>query len=78
LEAFQELGVEKNTLGTHSCRKGAITIVSTGCTVSPPMVSICLRAGWTLDNVKDRYIHYDKAGDQFCGQCVTGISINNK
>jgi len=72
------LGVEKNTLGTHSCRKGAITVVSTGCTVSPPIASICLRAGWTLGTIKDRYIHYNKAGDQFCGRCVTGISSLKK
>ena len=72
------MGVENNTLGTHSCRKGAITIVATGCTVSPPMASICLRAGWSLGSVKDRYIHYGKSGDQFCGRCVTGISSLKK
>ena len=72
------MGVEKNTLRTHSCRKGAITVVSTGCTVSPPIASICLRAGWTLGTIKDRYIHYNKAGDQFCGRCVTGISSLKK
>ena len=72
------MGVEKNTLGTHSCRKGAITVVSTGCTVLPPITSICLRAGWTLGTIKDRYIHYNKAGDQFCGRCVTGISSLKK
>ena len=25
-------------------------------------------------NVKDRYIHYEKYGDQFCGKSVIGIS----
>ena len=24
--------------------------------------------------MKDKYIHYKKAGDQFCGRSVTGIS----
>ena len=66
------------TLGSHSSRKGAITVVSTGCTASPPMASICLRAGWSMDNVKDRYIHYKKVGDQYCGHCVTGISLMTK
>ena len=28
--------------------------------------------------VKDRYIHYEKAGDQFCGRCATGISTLSK
>ena len=41
---FQSLGVAPRSLGSHSCRKGAISLVSSGCTVSPPMASICLRA----------------------------------
>ena len=39
---------------------------------------VCLRAGWTLGTIKDRYIHSNKAGDQFCGRCVTGISSLKK
>ena len=78
LDEFRALGVDEHTLGSHSCRKGAITVISTGCTVSPPMASICLRAGWSMGNVKDRYIHYEKAGDQFCGRCVTGLSSLKK
>ena len=31
-----------------------------------------------MGNVKDRYIHYEKAGDQFCGRSVTGISSMTK
>ena len=61
-------------LGSRSTRKGSITLVCSGCTVSPPMSSICLRACWSMGNVKDRYIHYKKSGDQFCGRSVTGIS----
>ena len=32
---FEALGVKEGELGLHSCRKGAITLVSDGCTVSP-------------------------------------------
>ena len=78
LAAFEALGVEEGTLGSHSTRKGAITMVSTGCTVSPPMAAICLRACWSMGPVKDRYIHYEKAGDQFVGRTVTGISSLTK
>ena len=77
-DEFRLLGVDDKSLGSHSTRKGAITVVSTGCTVSPPMASICLRAGWSMGNVKDRYIHYEKAGDQYCGRAVTGISSLTK
>ena len=40
----------------------------------PPMSSICLQACWSMGNVKDRYINYEKSGYQFCGRSVTGIS----
>ena len=53
-------------------------MVATGCTVLPPMASICLRAAWSMGNVKDRYIHYGEAGDQFTGRCCTGISSLTK
>lgn len=75
---FRQLGVNPGDLGSHSTRKGAITLVSSGCTVSPPMASICLRACWSMGPVKERYIHYEKAGDQFCGRSVTGISSLTK
>ena len=38
------------------------------------MASICLRACWSMGSIKDRYIHYEKAGDEFVGRTVTGIS----
>ena len=77
-DLFENLGVNEGELGSHSTRKGAITLVSAGCTVSPPMAAICLRAGWSMGPVKDRYIHYEKAGDQFVGRCATGISSLGK
>ena len=77
-ELFEANGVREGDLGSHSCRKGAITLVSAGCTVSPPMAAICLRAGWSMGPVKDRYIHYEKARDQFVGRCATGISSLGK
>ena len=77
-ETFRALGVEEKSLGSHSCRKGAITLCSSGCTVSPPMAAICLRACWSMGPVKDRYIHYEKAGDQFCGRTAIAISSLTK
>ena len=68
------MGVKPGDLGSHFTRKGSITIVCSGCTVSPPMSSIFLRACWIMGNVKDRYTHYKKAGDQCFGRSVTGIS----
>ena len=73
-DRFQALGVEKGMLGAHSIIKEDTTIVATGCTVSLPMASIFLRDGWIMRPIKDQYIHYEKAGDEFVGRYVTGIS----
>ena len=70
---LQELGVEDGDLGTHSCRKGVATMVAAGCTVSPPIVSICVRAGWVMGGVKDRYLKRESAGDQYVGRCAAGL-----
>ena len=75
LEEFQYLGVDKGKLGSHYVSKGVIKIVSNGCTVSTPMDSIYLRACWIMGTIKDRYIQYEKAGDQFVGRSVTGIFV---
>ena len=68
------LGVDPNDLGSHSTRKGSATLVASGCIVSPPHSSLCLRVGWSMGSVKDRYIHHESAGDQFVGRTVTGLS----
>jgi len=70
---FEAMGVDIDNIGSHSGRKGSATRCSTGCTVSPPMASICLRAGWSMGPVRERYIHYEKAGDQFVGRTVCGL-----
>ncbi|RHY41911.1 hypothetical protein DYB26_009688 [Aphanomyces astaci] len=64
-------------IGIHSIRKGASTFVSAGSTVGPSFVSICLRCGWSLGSVFERYMHYERAGDQFVGRVVAGLPFNN-
>ena len=44
-------------------------MVGSGCTVSHPIVTICLRAGWVMGGVKDRYLKYASDGDQYSGCC---------
>ena len=74
-DELARLGVEPGDLGSHSARKGACSFASAGCTVSPPMASICLRACWSMGPVKERYLHYEKAGDQFLGRAVSGLNM---
>ena len=59
-ETFHIIGLEEHLLGSHLCRKGAITLCSSGCTVSPSMASIYLRDCWSMGPVEDRYIHLQK------------------
>ena len=57
------LGAKKSDIGTHSARKGAPTYVLS-MPGGPSPVSTFLRAGWSLGNVKDRYIFEGEGGDQ--------------
>jgi hypothetical protein len=40
-------------------------MVAAGCTVSPPIVSFCICAGWVMGRVKEKYIKYEAAGNQY-------------
>jgi hypothetical protein len=69
-DEFFALGINPGDFGSHSARKGASSHACSGTTVSPPIVSICLRAMWSLGHVKERYLQYEKAGDQYLGRVV--------
>ena len=73
-----KLGVKEGDLGTHSSRKGVVTYVASGCTVSPPIIAIFLRAGWVLGGVKDKYFKHEKAADQYVGRCAACLDQNDK
>ena len=38
--------------------------------------SLCLRAGWSLDDVKDKYLSHENTGDQYVGCCALGPSAD--
>eukprot|EP00804_Cyclotella_cryptica_P006115 CCRYP_010730-RA/>CCRYP_010730-RA protein AED:0.34 eAED:0.34 QI:0/0/0/1/1/1/2/0/216 len=77
MEAEDLQGYEANDFGSHSARKGVATWVAGGCTVSPPIVALCLRAGWSLGGVKDRYLFYENAGDKYVGRCASGLGTDS-
>ena len=62
-------------LGAHSLRKGAVTYCSSGSTMAPSIIAICLRAGWSLKGVEDRYFRLENAMDQFLGRVVAGLDL---
>ena len=62
--------------GTHSVRKGTATFACSGSTGRPSIVSVCLRCGWSLSGVQDRYIRYESADDEYLGRVIAGLPIN--
>ena len=70
------LGSDICDFGTHSNRKGVATYVSS-CPAGPSMISIFLRAGWSLGSVQQRYIFAGAGADQLVGRCASGLPIND-
>ncbi|KUG01951.1 hypothetical protein AM587_10001959 [Phytophthora nicotianae] len=77
LGSLLKLDGSAKTYGTHSVRKGVATFACGGSTGGPSIVSVCLRCGWSLGGVQDRYFRYEAAGDQFLGRVVAGLPIND-
>ena len=71
---FEGMGVDNDDMGSHSAIKERATRCSTSCTVSSPMSSIFLCAGWSIGPVREHYIHYKKAGDLFVGRTICGLN----
>ena len=55
-------------------QKGSAILCACGVTVSPSMALICLRSGWSMGTIKDRYLHYEKSGDYHV--CCTVVDIS--
>ena len=72
------LGFEPGDLGTHLSRKGVATMIAAGCTISPPIASLCIRAGWVMGGVKDKYIFRENGGDQYVGRCASCLDMLSK
>jgi hypothetical protein len=41
------------------------------------MVSICIHAMWSMGHVKEHYLQYEKAGDQYLGRVVYRLDVNS-
>ncbi|KAG6942611.1 hypothetical protein JG687_00018966 [Phytophthora cactorum] len=61
----------------HSIRKGVATYASSSSTRGPSIVRVCVRCGWSLGGVQDRYFRYEAAGDQYLGRVVAGLPRNS-
>ena len=42
-------------------------------TLSPPIVSICIRAGLVMGGVKYKYLNRESYDDKYVGRCASGL-----
>ncbi len=59
----------------HSVWKGSCSYAATGTTVAPPIVSIFLQKMWSMGRVKERYLSFKNAGDQYLGRLIPGMKL---
>jgi hypothetical protein len=57
--------------------EGAATYACSGSTCCPSIAAVCNRAGWTMGKVKDTYIQYEAAMDQYVGRVVAGLNLQS-
>jgi len=56
--------------------KGRVhSYASSGTTAAPSSVSVNNRGGWTLGGVRDVYMLYERAGDQYVGRILSGMNV---
>ena len=64
------LGYQIHDIGTHSIRKGAVSYLAS-LVGGPPAAAVCIRSGHSMGQVKDIYMRYIQAGDEFVGRCLS-------
>jgi hypothetical protein len=63
-------------IGLHSVRKGVSTYLAS-MPGGPSAAALCLRAGWSMGQVKDIYFHQTDGGDEFVGRCAAMLNMTN-
>jgi len=74
---MEELGIDPDDIGSHSCRKGSSSDVMSGSTAGPSIVAVAHRAGWVLSKVFNIYLKMEAAGDHYVGRLAAGLDINS-
>jgi hypothetical protein len=69
------MGFECEDIGTHSIRKGGTTYLSSGTTAGPSASSINVRGNWSQGDVRDVYMLWALAGDQYCGFATSTLPV---
>ncbi|KAF0721482.1 hypothetical protein Ae201684P_001408 [Aphanomyces euteiches] len=76
-DELQLLGCDRTDIATHSIRKGS-SAYALGQINGPNPVSVYLRMGQSLGQLRDRYIHFGEGADQLCGRMVSGLPFDSE
>eukprot|EP00978_Attheya_sp_CCMP212_P006421 scaffold14652_cov75-Attheya_sp.AAC.1 len=63
-------------IGIHSFRKGIGSQLAS-LPGGPSAASLCLRAGWSMGQVRDIYFQQTQVGDEFVGRCASLLNMVN-
>jgi hypothetical protein len=69
-------GTSREDIGTHSHRKGGITMLLSTLD-GPNPCAVYIRAGWSLGNTQDRYIMGGPGEDDLCGRILCGLNLDS-
>lgn len=74
--ALEHQFFDPDDLGTHSFRKGAGSYLGQ-CGSASGYIATCLRMGWKIGEVQNRYFVQLEGGDQLVGRAVCGLPRND-
>jgi hypothetical protein len=74
-DEIYRMGIDPQEIGVHSICKGAALYCCNGTTASESFLAICVRAGWSMGDVKDHYLQHMAAGENVCGRAVNSIDV---
>ena len=61
--------------GSHSNRKGAVTYLCNAIVSGVSIISIFMRAGWSISKQHNPYFHQGDGGDHYSGRSVAGLNV---
>ncbi|POM67004.1 Hypothetical protein PHPALM_17059 [Phytophthora palmivora] len=73
---LHRIGMTSDSIGTHSTRKGAVILCSSGSTACSSAIAVHLRDEWEMGGAQDRYLRQGAAGDMLVGRTVNGLQFH--
>jgi hypothetical protein len=74
-DEIRHMGIDPQDIGVHLIREGAATYCCNGTTAGVSFPEVCVRAGWSMGDIKDCYIQHMAADGQVCKRTVNGLDV---